>query len=310
LPSAALRKVSVLFPAADGEPNVFLGRALGILLPGREIKTDGTQPGEDGLLVLDRFAPENPTCRAAICFAALPDKWGRVAAPVAVKTGFQRAAPTSTDFELPDLSLLAADKAWPVTDTRLRPLLLDPMGNVLIAEGTIDGTRVLYCGFVPHLSTLVNDQGDLSGMLLLLRWLAAVQTPNTSGLPPVLNPGQTANLRLEPGSTFRVESPEIANTAFSMTSGPDGRATLGPVPTPGRWRVVGPSGQEAGVFSSLWTDDREQSLPFTALPRADLAALNPQLAPDWRDSLPGLLIVLALALVLLEWFLWIVGATE
>lgn len=308
-PAAELRDAALWHPVGE-DANELLRDALRAMLPGRTISTGRAEFATDSLVVMDRVAPPDPRCRAAICFGAIPPAWGRIGSPVTAKAGFQTALPGPRDFELPDLSLLSAQQAWPLVDSSLQPLLRDPMGNVLIAEGRAGETRVLYCGFVPHLSTLLNDRGDLGGLLLLLRWLRAVQTPPDIGLPPVLNPGQTAGLKLAPNSVYTFQPQHRGAPGFTLTTGPDGRATLGPMDRPGTWNILDDDGTTVGSFSSIWYDEREQSLPFEPWPRADLAALAPQRPADWRDLLPGLLLYALLALVVLEWVLWLAGATE
>lgn len=309
VPTAELRDAALWHPAGE-DPNELLLGALREMLPGRTISTGRAEFAPESLVIMDRAAPSDPRCRAAICFGVIPAAWGRVGSPVNARAGFQTALPGPRDYELPDLSLLSAQQAWPLLDSSLAPLLRDPMGNVLIAEGTVGQTRVLYCGFVPHLSTLLNDRGDLGGLLLLLRWLRAVQTPPDIGLPPVLNPGQTAELRLKPNTLYTLKADRLGAPAFTLATGPDGRGLLGPLDRPANWQILDEGGKTVGAFASVWADEREQSLPFEPLPRADLAALNPQRATDWRDLLPGLLLYVLLALVVLEWVLWLAGATE
>jgi hypothetical protein len=303
----ALASLALWHPAEDGRDNPFLSEALGVLLPGAETRRDDAD-----LVVMDRVAPRVPDCRAALCFGAIPAAWGRVGAPVSVKPGFQRAQ-TPADFELPDLSLLSAQQAWPLEDSPLRPLLSDPLGRVLIADGEIGGTRVLYCGFVPHLSTLLDQRGDLGGLLLLVRWLAAVQAPRDWGIPPFLGMTQTIELSLPPGRlTVRRESgpPARVPPVWELAVGPDGRAGLGPFAAPGLWQIARDGGEVLGHVCVLWADESEQALPFVAHARADFGALNPARVLDWRDLLPGLLLYLVLGLVLLEWLLWLGGVTE
>lgn len=308
-PSAELKDAALWHPPGE-DPNQLLLDALREMLPGRAISTGRAEFAADSLLIMDRAAPAEPRCRAAICFGVIPAAWGRVGGPVNARAGFQTTLPAQRDFELPDLSLLAARQAWPLLDSPLAPLLRDPMGNVLIAEGKVGDTRILYCGFVPHLSTLLNDRGDLGGLLLLLRWLRAVQTPPDIGLPPVLNPAQTAELKLQPSHRYRITPDRPGAPGFTLVTGPDGRAVLGPFDRPGTWTITDESGSPVATFASLWAEEREQSLPFQPMPRADLAALDPQRAPDWRDLLPALLLYVLLALVVLEWVLWLAGATE
>lgn len=310
LPAPSLQSAHLSFPAAEGEPNPYLLGTLRILLPGRQWL--GADAGAD-LEVMDRVAVTTDA-RFAICFGAIPANWGRTGPPVAVHAGMQRGATVhDAGFELPDLALLTAREAIPLLDSPLQPLFQDPTGAVLIAHGTVGATRVLYCGLVPHQSNVLEDP---SGPLLLLRWLQTVQEPPATGIPLVLNPGQTASLRLAPGQTAFATLVETrwgttaGPTRFEIRAGTDGRATLGPLGVPGLWQLQDQAGTSIGQVHSLWADELEQGVPFSTLKQADLASLQPGQTPDWRDYLPGALLWLALALVALEWLLWLAGVTE
>ncbi|MBX3475772.1 MAG: hypothetical protein KF754_15485 [Planctomycetes bacterium] len=296
-------------PPDATEVNPYLVAAIGALLPG---VPELARPSENGIVVMDRVAPATPVCRAAVCFGAIPATWGRLGEPVAIRAGFQQAA-KAADFDLPDLSLLSAAQVWPLVDSALTPLLRDPAGNVLLADGMLNNVRVLYCGFVPHLSTFLNDQGEVSGLLLLMRWLQAVQAPRDFGIPPFLGPGQHVTLRLPTPGPYLAER---AGSATPATTGPRafrlpaGTAQLGPFAQPDTWNIFDPAGTRLGTVAALWSDDQEQAIAFTPLSKADLQGLNPASSHDWRDTLPHGLLYLLLGLVLLEWLLWLAGVTE
>ncbi|MBK9975181.1 MAG: hypothetical protein IPP14_10455 [Planctomycetes bacterium] len=310
VPAPALQCVHLSFPAAEGQANPFLEGTLKILLPQRQWTAD---PAAADLEVMDRVATTT-SARFAICFGALPEAWGKTGPAVAVHAGMQRGnAATDPGFELPDLALLTARDAIPLLDSPLQPLLRDPTGAVLMAQGTIGATRVLYCGLIPHQSNVLEDP---SGPLLLLRWLQMVQSPPGLGLPLVLNPGEKADLRLAPGQVLVATLAQSAwgrpagPTRFEIHAGANGRAKLGPLPIAGLWQIQDQDGTELGQVQALWADEAEQSLPFTPLPQVKLSGLQPGQEPDWRDLLPGALLWLALGLVALEWLLWLLGVTE
>lgn len=318
LPSSPLARAHVAWPAADGEVNPNLRDTLKLFLPGIAVTAAAgpNLPARTSLAVFDRVVPAKVNARFAICFGAIPPAWGRIEPSIRVAAGMQHAeSSVGLGFELPDLSLLSARAAVPVVSTALRPLLKGPAGEVLIAEGIIDGTRTLYCGFIPHESTLLEDSGS-GGPLLLMRWLQAIRTPPGTAPPPVITSGESAGLHLGRAAHLRVSlessrwEPCVGDREFALVSGPDGRAKLGPLPIPGGWQVTDEASGGAFRVVSLWRDEAEQSLPFEALPVADAAGLHPAIEPDWRDNLPGALLWLALALLVLEWALWLVGVTE
>jgi hypothetical protein len=147
LPAPPLTRAHIAWPAADGELNPNLRDALALILPGISISAgaSNTEPGRHELLVCDRALPRDATARFILCFGALPAKFGTTGVPMRVAPGLQRGIdPGDLGFELPDLSLLQGDDVVPLTPASgLRPLLKAPTGEVLIAEGLVDDTRVL-----------------------------------------------------------------------------------------------------------------------------------------------------------------------
>lgn len=309
LPGTPMATVAVGYPAADGEPNPLLLDTLRTLLPGRVITAfaDNTTPPRADLLVLDRTQPRAAECRYMLCLGAAPP--GVPGGPAGdVRPGLQTLRrPAQLRFELPDLSSLAGTGVVGLAPGHgLEPLLLGLDGSTLAAWGQVAGAETLFCGFAPHQSTLLEDRG---GLLLLLRWLESLQRPDATRWPPFLATDErmTVDLpapeRLELAASW--QDPPIAAPGRYELAPRGGQAELGPLGAPGRYRGAGD--REITVY---WRDPLEQTLKFAPLPAADLAALNPAPAPDWRDSLPGSLLWAALLLLLLEWLLWLAGATD
>ena len=307
-----LTSAHLCWTPADGEANPLLLDILRELLPGVQVthgSADQPVPATD-LLICDRAAPHTTNARFVLGFTALPRALGSVGTGIRVAPGLQKnERPASLDFEAPDLTLVQGRDVAPLTAGEgLRPLLRGVAGEVLVAEGTAGATRVLYSGFAPNLSTLIEDQG---GLLLLMRWFGAIRAEPRDALPPVLGVGETVEFELPGPGGVNVtlgSSPwetVAGKGGFTLTPGPDGRATFGPLAIPGRWRVGA-----SGAITAIWSDKAEQALPFVALPRENLDALRPATDGDWRDLLPALLLWIALVLVLLEWILWLTGVTD
>lgn len=312
-----LASVALCYPAADGEPNPILLDALRGLLPGREV-TPVALPGgavQTDLLVCDRVLPSDYDARFLLCFGVLPEADGVVDAPAAAEPNMQLRVqpPADAGFEVPELTLLSAREALPLrTGHRLLPLaaLLDGRTLIGVRHGA---NELLYCGFVPHQSTLLQES---PGLLLLMRWLNAVQAGPRQKLPLFVNAGQEAEFELEQPGTLKVRLaddapwlPSYGPREYEITSGPDGRGKMGPFVIPGEY-VISQDGREIGRLNAFadftWP---ELSPPDTS--RLDLDRLFvPQAQPDWRDALPGLLLWIALGLMVLEWLLWLLGITE
>ena len=312
----ALQRVAVCSPAGE-DTNTLLHETLADMLPGRDFFACGPDATvETDLLVCDRALPATFKARYLLCFGVLPGDYGKVAEPVRADAGLQLRTepPRGLGFELPDLSLLEAREARPLADGHLlQPLVRHINGSTLIAVQRGE-PELLYCGFVPHLSTLLSR--DYSGFLLLLRWLTTIQGDASPLIPPFVDCSKETEFRLEGAAILSVklaDSPWLpcyGPREYTLTTAADGRGTLGPVTIPGEYTVTH-DGREIGRFTAIWTNAVWQSLPYTALPATDLDALfHPAHEPDWRDHLPGLLLWLALGLMLIEWLLWLVGITE
>lgn len=317
-----LASVALCYPAADGEPNPILMDALRGLLPGREV-TPVAMPGsavQADLLVCDRVLPGDYDARFLLCFGVLPDADGVVDPPAEAEPNMQLRIepPAEAGFEVPELTLLSAREALPLRDGhRLLPLaaLLDGRALIGVRHGA---NELLYCGFVPHQSTLLQEP---PGLLLLMRWLNAVQAGPRQKLPLFVNARQEAEFELEQPGTLKLRLaddapwlPSYGPREYEVTSGPDGRGKLGPFVIPGEY-VISQDGREIGRLNAFtdfsWTDPVWGDTPPPDPGRLDLDRLfAPQAQPDWRDALPGLLLWIALGLMLLEWLLWLLGVTE
>jgi hypothetical protein len=164
LDQSALTRVTLCYPAEDGEPNDRLIAVLNLLLPGRDVvalPVPGAEPVDCDLLIADRALPANYKAKALLLFG-VTGSYGRTGAPIRVLPNI-RARPEGIDvgFEVPNLAFVEAEEAVPLTDSGLTPLERHVDGHVLVAAGR-GATDVLYCGFVPHMSTLfVGSEGPL-----------------------------------------------------------------------------------------------------------------------------------------------------
>ncbi|MCG3181986.1 MAG: hypothetical protein ICCCNLDF_00023 [Planctomycetes bacterium] len=312
-----LASVALCYPAADGEPNPILLDALRGLLPGREV-TPVALPGgavQTDLLVCDRVLPSDYDARFLLCFGVLPEADGIVDPPAGAEPNMQLRVqpPADAGFEVPELTLLSAREALPLREGhRLLPLaaLLDGRTLIGVRHGA---NELLYCGFVPHQSTLLQEP---PGLLLLMRWLNAVQAGPRQKLPLFVNAGQEAEFELEQPGTLKVRLaddapwlPSYGPREYEISSGPDGRGKMGPFVIPGEY-VISQDGREIGRLNAFADFTWPEVMPIDT-GRVDLAKLfAPQAQPDWRDALPGLLLWIALGLMVLEWLLWLLGITE
>ncbi|MCA8937073.1 MAG: BatA domain-containing protein [Planctomycetes bacterium] len=312
-----LAKVVLCHPP-DGEgPNTILRDTLAYLLPGRDIETRAVQPGDDikaDLLVCDRVVPDQWSARYLLCFGTIPPSLGQTGDPFDVSPGLQLSVDTPKDlgFEVPQLTLLHGTDAVPLgNDATLAPLAKGIGGETLVAIKR-GQPEVLYVGFLPHRSTLLQDS---AGLLLLLRWLNAIQSNERIVFPPFIARGSEAEFQLDQQSELSIRLsddnpwlPSFGPKAFRLTTGADGRGKLGPFTIPGEY-VIERSGQEIARFTVVWASDADLRWPASF--RIDLDLLFAEsIQPDWRDYLPGALLWVALALLVLEWLLWLVGVTE
>ncbi|MCC7510771.1 MAG: BatA domain-containing protein [Planctomycetes bacterium] len=318
-PRARIAGVAVCYPAEDGEANPFLLQALRSFLPGREFSTHpvpGTAEVSADLLIADRALPAKYTARAVLLFG-VGGEAGDVGPPVRAEPNL-RAPVDAADvgFEVPDLSLISAREARPLVRTGLSALTRHIDGGVLVGVQRTPN-EILYCGFVPHESTLLQDR---SGLLLILRWLEAVQRVEEPRIPPLVQAGEPVGVRAAGDVKMSlVVSPDAMDAAWGdayrdpgsrLVRGPDGIVNWTVAREPGRWNL------HAGLverepFTILWSDPHEQSLPYVHLAPIPLAAFGPPEADfDLRDWLPGLLLWLALGLLVIEWALWLVGVVE
>lgn len=316
---ARIAGVAVCYPAADGEANPFLLQALRSFLPGREFATHpvpGTVEVSADLLVADRALPPKYTARALLQFG-VGGEAGEVGPAVRAEPNL-RAPVDAADvgFEVPDLSLISAREAKPLLRTSLSALTRHIDGGVLVGVQRTPN-EILYSGFVPHESTLLQDR---SGLLLILRWLEAVQKLEEPRIPPLVPAGEPVGVRAAGDVKMLFSASPDANDATwaSAYRGPGVRLVRGPdgivnwtVPRePGRWNLHA-GWVEREPFTIVWSDPHEQSLPYVHLARIPPEAFGPpQAAFDWRDWLPGLLLWFALGLLVIEWALWLVGVVE
>ncbi|MCA8912287.1 MAG: hypothetical protein KDB82_11330 [Planctomycetes bacterium] len=311
-----LATVTLCHPA-DEDPNPFLVRTLEMLLPGRTVETRAVAPGEPvkaDLLVCDRVLPEVSDARFLLCFGVLPPAFGATGAPVDARPNLQLRVepPKDLGFEVPELTLINGRDAIPLEPGHK----LAPLAKLLSGE-TLVGVRrgqpeLLYSGFLPHRSTLLQDS---SGLLLLLRWLSAIQADERVLFPPFVDADAETEFQLDQQGELQIEVargnhwlPSFGPKSYRLTTGADGRGRLGPFAIPGEHAVLR-SGSEVARFTAL------RKLPGTIgidnQSRVDLDELfSHQVEPDWRDYLPGALLWIALGTLLLEWLLWLLGITE
>ncbi|MBX3460379.1 MAG: hypothetical protein KF696_10530 [Planctomycetes bacterium] len=318
VPRSGIRTVALCHPASDGEANPFLKTLIETLLPGREVTTvavPAAAPIKADLLVADRALPQSFDARALLLFGvALPGD--SIGPPVRAEPNL-RAPVERTDvgFEVPDLSLVHAREAVPLTQTGLAPLVRHIEGAVLVAASR-EPRPTLYCGFVPHQSTLLEDP---AGRLLLLRFTDMVQAPAVPRVAPLLPAGKPVTLRATRNvkDTLSVAPHDrhlwqdsYRGPAVHLVHGPDGSVDWQVPDQPGQWLL---KHGDVGVDmpSLVWFDPVEQALPFAPAGGDAMAAiLPPARQSNWRDLLPALLLWLALGLLVLEWCLWLAGVLE
>jgi hypothetical protein len=312
-----LTRVTICYPAEESEPNPFLVDALREFLPGREVETRPNRgiSIETDLLVCDRAIPASYEARYLLCFGMLPAAFGRTGEPVRAEPNLQLRVepPRDLGFDAPELALLSAREAVPLAEGHsLVPLVRHIEGRALVAIKR-GQPELLYSGFVPHQSTLLQDR---NGLLLLLRWLIAIQASGRPLIPPFVQADAETEFKLDEAAELQVKLdrsgwlPAHGPVEFIVTTGADGRGKLGPFTIPGEYTVTR-DGLEIGRFTAIWNAPPEQALRFERHERTDLEALfHPAREPDWRDHLPGLLLWLALGLMVAEWLLWLLGVTE
>lgn len=312
-----LATVTLCYPASDGEPNPFLVEAIQSFLPGREVLTRATQPGDrvaGDLLVCDRVLPDTGKARFLMCFGVLPEGYGETAVPVNARPNLQLRIepPNELAFKVPELTLLHGTDAVPLKEGHG----LTPLAKLLTGE-TLVGVRrgqpeLLYVGFLPHKSTLLQDR---AGLLLLLRWLEAIQGGEKIVFPPFVPADSETEIQLDQPGELRIELaadnpwlPSFGPKAYIVATAADGRGKIGPFEIPGEY-VVLRGETELARFTAL------KKLPAhtgaAGDDQLDLEALfGRQQRPDWRDYLPGVLLWIALGALVLEWLLWLTGITE
>jgi hypothetical protein len=303
----AIRSVALCYPADDGEPNPFLLELLRLRLPGREISALAMPAPrvEADLIVADRALPESYDARALLLFG-VGGEAGVIGAPVNASL----RAPVETPdvgLDVPDLTLIAARQAIPLTETTLTPLTRHIEGGVLIGIQR-QPREILYSGFIPHRSTLLESP---DGLLLLVRWLEAVSALPPPLIPPLVAAGEMLTLQL-PGPAKIHPAPDSGwpeahfEPGWHVTPGPDGKAQWQAPEQPGRWILATEHGAQA-EFQIVWSSDR-QRLSF--LPIDTPALRPPPRQAHWSNLLPALLLWIALGLLALEWLLWAAGALE
>lgn len=311
-----LADVALCHPGGEWGRNPRLVELLEELLPGREVR-DEAEPNRVAadLVVLDRHLPDEIDASFVLCFGVIPPSLGRTGEPVDAEPNLQLRVenPGDIGFEAPDFALLHGRDVVPLQEGHgLAPLALHIDGGALIAVRRGE-TEVLYCGFPPHRSNLLSSP---SGLLLLMRWLNAVQETGDAPFAPFVPMGDTTDIELEGPAELTVEldseapwRPSAGADAFKIRPTADGRGRIGPFDIPGRY-VVSEGGREVGSFTAIWHDPAEQSLPYESRSAADASAMAAPLERDWRDHLPGVLLWIALGGMLLEWLLWLAGITE
>ena len=313
LSPSRLARVVLCYPASDGEANPLLLQTLQQFLPGREVSTRAVpgEPVDCDLLICDRALPEDYDAIYLLCFGVLPALYGRVATGVEAEPNMQlREEFDDVGFEVPELTLLHARDARPLEPGHsLTPIVRHIEGGTLIGAAS----DLLYCGFIPHESTLLQD---ISGFLLLYRWLNSLQNAAQLPFPPFVPWDRSVEFQLDDPGELRLtlmESPwasAYGAREYTLTTGPDGRGKMGPFQIPGVYSVSR-GGQELAQFTAVWHDEAEQSLDVAMRKPIDLKALlHHQPEPDWRDHLPGALLWIVLVLIVAEWILWLAGVTE
>ncbi|MCC6573902.1 MAG: hypothetical protein IT462_08925 [Planctomycetes bacterium] len=309
----SVRRVALCYPASE-TANALLLDSLKLLLPGREITTKpiatGAREVEADLVVLDRVAPESVKAPLLLAFCALPPALGKLGAPTRAAAGLYGTPRSPDDFTVPDPALISAREVVPLASSdALTPLVTHAQVGTLVARGRKDGD-VLYIGFSPH------ESGFLfvpAGPLLLQRWLGVPR--GRASLPPLVRYNAATDIKLSRAGKLELELAQGWTDAqgarrVEITSGPDGRLTLGPLEQPGVYRAQ-IDGAVAGEITALWGDAREQSGEFAPTPPLDLAGLRPEARrQDWRDLFPGVLLWIALFALVLEWLLWLAGITD
>lgn len=327
VPPSGLRTIALCHPAADGEANPILQKLLELLLPGRKFTTHAlpgaAEVGAD-LVVADRVLPPKFHAKALLLFGvARPgDATGD---PVSAEPNLRAPVePVDVGFEVPDLSLVHAREAVPLVITTLKPLVRNVDGQVLVAAQG-ESIPTLYCGFIPHQSTLLEDA---AGRLLLLRFADMVSAPEQARVPPLAPAGKPLLIRAQrnvkdfftitptmrnPGSTSK--SPWNWYSAYRgpqsrLVHGPDGSVEWPAPDEPGQWLLThGFVGED--MITLVWSDPAEQMLPYAPSQGDAMAAIQPPAREsNWRDWLPALLLWIALGLLVLEWCLWLAGVLE
>ena len=313
LSPSRLARIVLCYPASDGEANPLLLQTLQQFLPGREVATQPVpgDPVDCDLLICDRALPAEYDATYLLCFGVLPALYGRVASGVEADPNMQlREDVEDVGFEVPELTLLHARDARPLEPGHsLTPIVRHIEGGTLIGAAR----DLLYCGFVPHESTLLQD---ISGFLLLYRWLNSLQSSAQLPFPPFVPWDRSVEFQLDEPGELRLtlaDSPwpsAYGAREYTLTTGPDGRGKVGPFQIPGVYSVRR-DGREIAQFTAVWHDETEQSLEVPPRDPIDLKALlDQQPEPDWRDHLPGALLWIALVLIVTEWILWLAGVTE
>lgn len=306
----AIRSVVICYRADDSEPRDALLVVLRDLLPGCEIRSVAVEAGshvDADLLVADRALPASYSAGALLLFG-VGGEAGVTGPPVnAVPNLRAPVEPPKLGFDAPDLALVRSREAVPLLETRLTPIARHIDGGVLVAAQR-QPREILYCGFTPLNSTLLEDP---EGLLLLVRWLEAVQQLPPPLIPPLVNAGETITLQLPGPAEIRPAAdtgwPDAwFEPGWSVTPGPDGSVEWRAPQQPGRWTLSTDRGAST-EFQIVWSHER-QRLPYTQA--APLPALHPEPRASWLDLLPALLLWIALGLVVLEWLLWLAGVLE
>lgn len=309
----AIRSVVVSYRAADTDPRDALLVLLRNRLPGREIQAVAVEDGrrvDADLLVALGALPAAYSARALLLFGVAGEA-GVTGPPVNAEPNM-RAPVSAPDvgLDLPDLALVRAREAVPLLETSLTPIARHMEGGVLVALQR-QPLEILYCGFMPLRSTLLEDA---EGLLLLVRWLEAVQQLPQPLVPPIVSAGESLTLKL-PGPAEVKPAGDTGwpdawfEPGWSLTPGPDGKLEWQAPDQPGGWML---STEGQGVeFHVVWSNPAEQRLPFVQAGPVAASVLHPADEPrGWRDLLPGLLLWIALGLLVLEWLLWLAGLLD
>lgn len=326
VPPSGLRTIALCHPEADGEANPILQRLLELLLPGRAITTHslpGAAEVRADLVVADRALPARFHAKALLLFGvARPGD--AIGSPVSAEPNLRApVAPADVGFEVPDLSLVHAREAVPLVTSTLKPLVRNVGGQVLVAAER-EMIPTLYCGFIPHQSTLLEDP---AGRLLLLRFVDMVSAPEQARVPPLAPAGKPLLIRAKRNvKDFFTIYPTMRNPGsksspwhwYNTYTGPPSRLVHGPDGSvewpapdqPGQWLLThGFVGED--LITLVWSNPAEQMLPYAPSQGDAMAAIQPPASEsNWRDWLPALLLWVALGLLVLDWCLWLVGALE